>query len=107
MSDSVAGNCVVIEHNDREHGHLSNFERGCFQVAKDQDIAAEQVPGRIRFSGAAAVQRHLRDRLTDRSDFLVAAHSLPKSIRVDFVVGDHRTLKNHAEVIIGDIRWSE
>lgn len=41
---------MVIEHNDREHGHLSNFERGCFQMAKDQDVEAEQILGRIRFS---------------------------------------------------------
>ena len=72
VSDSVAGNCVVIEHNDREHGHLSNFEGGCFQVAKDQDIEAEQILGLIRFSDAATGYRHLRDQLMNGPDFLVS-----------------------------------
>jgi murein DD-endopeptidase MepM/ murein hydrolase activator NlpD len=103
----LAGNYVVIEHNDREYSHLFHFENGSIQVAEDQNIESGQILGRIGFSGAATVYSHLHYQLMDGPDFLVAAALPAKFDRVEFVVGDHRIRKNHAAINTGDILWSE
>jgi hypothetical protein len=103
----LAGNYVVIEHNEFEYSHLFHFLNGSIEVVEDQDVVSGQMLGRIGFSGAATVYSHLHYQLMDGTDFLVAAALPAKFDGVELVRGDRRIPKDRTAVNTGDIIWSE
>jgi murein DD-endopeptidase MepM/ murein hydrolase activator NlpD len=102
----LAGNFVVIKHNEREYSHLFHFLNGSLEVAKGQEVASGELLGRIGFSGAATVYSHLHYQLMDGPDFLLAAALPARFDRVEFIRGAHRMLVDDAAINTGDIMWS-
>lgn len=96
----LAGNYVVIQHNDREFSHLFHFLQDSLEVETGQPVNTGDPLGRIGFSGAATVYTHLHFQLMDGSDFLTA-NPLPARFRkAIFVRGDptrgtHRPSTRH------------
>jgi hypothetical protein len=102
----LAGNYVVIEHDESEYSHLFHFLKGSIEVADGQVVVAGESLGRIGFSGAATVYSHLHYQLMDGPDFLVAAALPARFDGVEFIRGDQRTVIDGAAVNSGDIMWS-
>ncbi len=103
----LAGNYVVIKHNDHEYSHLFHFMRESLEVVEGQKVTSGELLGRIGFSGAATVYSHLHYQLMDGPDFLVAAALPAKFDRVGFVRGGDRSFVDQTAVNTGDIIWSE
>jgi murein DD-endopeptidase MepM/ murein hydrolase activator NlpD len=102
----LAGNFVVIKHNEREYSHLFHFLNGSLEVADGQEVTSGELLGRIGFSGAATVYSHLHYQLMDGPDFLLAAALPVRFDRVEFIRGDHRIVVGDAAINTGDIMWS-
>ncbi|MBF0298122.1 MAG: M23 family metallopeptidase [Oligoflexia bacterium] len=66
----IAGNYVIIKHNDKEFSHLFHLEKGSINVKIGQKVKRGQKLGRIGFSGTAAVYSHLHYQLMNGKDFL-------------------------------------
>jgi hypothetical protein len=100
---SIAGNYLVIKHNDHEFSHLFHFLKGSIKVETDQQVKAGHALGLIGFSGAATLYSHLHYQLMDGQNFL-SAESLPaKFTNVTLLLGKRKI--NHPEVALetGDI----
>jgi murein DD-endopeptidase MepM/ murein hydrolase activator NlpD len=102
----LAGNFVVIKHNEREYSHLFHFLNGSLEVADGQEVTSGTMLGRIGFSGAATVYSHLHYQLMDGPDFLVAAALPARFERVLLVRGDRQIVVDDAAINTGDIMWS-
>ncbi|MEE8331566.1 MAG: M23 family metallopeptidase [Acidimicrobiia bacterium] len=99
----LAGNYVVIRHNDNEFSHMFHFLNGSIGVGVGQRVGAGDLLGRIGFSGAATVYSHLHYQLMDGPDFLTA-QSLPARFReVTFVSGGTREEAFNVAIDTGDI----
>lgn len=103
----LAGNHVVIKHNEHEYSHLFHFMRESLEVVEGQEVASGELLGRIGFSGAATVYSHLHYQLMDGPDFLVAAALPARFDRVGFIRGGDRTSVDQTAINTGDIIWSE
>ncbi len=103
----LAGNHVVIMHNEHEYSHLFHFLKGSIEVVEGQGVSSGQLLGLIGFSGAATVYSHLHYQLMDGPDFLVADALPPRFDCVEFVRGTSQTLIDDAAINTGDIIWSE
>ncbi|MBN1262197.1 MAG: M23 family metallopeptidase [Anaerolineae bacterium] len=66
----LAGNCVIIQHTDREFSHLFHLLQGSVCVDIGQQVSSGQYLGRVGFSGAATTYSHLHYQLMDGPDFL-------------------------------------
>ena len=100
---SIAGNYLVIKHNDHEFSHLFHFLKGSIKVETGQRIKSGQALGLIGFSGAATLYSHLHYQLMAGQNFL-SAESLPaKFTNVTLLLGKRKV--NHPEVALdtGDI----
>jgi len=100
---SIAGNYLVIKHNDHEFSHLFHFLKGSIKVQTGQQVKAGQPLGLIGFSGAATLYSHLHYQFMDGQNFL-SAESLPaKFTNVTLLLGKRKI--NHPEVALdtGDI----
>ncbi len=103
----LAGNYVVIRHNDDEYSHLFHFRKGSLQVEVGQRVASGQRLGDIGFSGAATVYSHLHYQLMDGPDFLVAAALPVRFHRIMLFSGKRQRHFRDSAVDTGDILWSE
>jgi hypothetical protein len=93
---SIAGNYVVIRHNDREFSHMFHFLQDSIKVSVGQSVKAGQPIGLIGFSGAATLYSHLHYQLMNGQDFLTAQSLPAKFSNVTLLSGSK---KNHfAEV---------
>jgi len=100
---SIAGNYVVIRHNDREFSHLFHFLKDSIKVNVGQQVKAGQLLGLTGFSGAATTYSHLHYQLMDGQNFLTA-NSLPaRFTNITLLLGKREI--HHAEVALdtGDI----
>jgi murein DD-endopeptidase MepM/ murein hydrolase activator NlpD len=102
----LAGNYVVIKHNEREYSHLFHLLNGSLEVADGQEVTSGTMLGRIGFSGAATVYSHLHYQLMDGPDFLVATALPFRFDWVEFVRGDRRIAVGDAAISTGDVMWS-
>jgi murein DD-endopeptidase MepM/ murein hydrolase activator NlpD len=66
----IAGNFVVIQHNEAEFSHLFHLLKGSIPVKLGEQVKAGQEIGKIGFSGAATTYSHLHYQLMDGPDFL-------------------------------------
>lgn len=73
---SIAGNYVIIQHNDHEFSHMFHFLKDSIKVREGQQVKAGQPLGLTGFSGAATTYSHLHYQLMDGQNFLTA-ESLP------------------------------
>ncbi|MEA2000880.1 MAG: M23 family metallopeptidase [Actinomycetota bacterium] len=103
----LAGNYVVIRHNDREYSHLFHFLAGSINVEAGELVKAGDLLGRIGFSGAATVYSHLHYQLMDGPDYLTAECLPARFGRVTLLRGSRRQTVSNATIDTGDIIRSE
>jgi len=68
----IAGNRVIIRHDEREFSHLFHLKKGSLAVAQGDVVEQGTLLGAIGFSGTATVYSHLHYQLMDGADFLTA-----------------------------------
>jgi murein DD-endopeptidase MepM/ murein hydrolase activator NlpD len=66
----IAGNRVVIRHNESEFSHLFHLLKGSVDVSVRDAVSRGQVVAKVGFSGAATLYSHLHYQLMDGEDFL-------------------------------------
>jgi len=66
----IAGNYIVIKHNEEEYSHLFHLLRGSSEVTSGQMVKEGQSLAKIGFSGAATLYSHLHYQLMDGENFL-------------------------------------
>jgi hypothetical protein len=100
---SIAGNYLVIKHNDHEFSHLFHFLKDSIKVNKGQQVKAGQPLGLIGFSGAATTYSHLHYQLMDGQNFLTAESLPARFTNITLLLGKRKI--HHAEVALdtGDI----
>lgn len=100
---SIAGNYVVIEHNDHEFSHLFHFLKGSIEVEKGQQVKAGQLLGLTGFSGAATTYSHLHYQLMDGQNFLTAESLPAKFTDVTLLLGERKLHFAELALDTGDI----
>jgi len=100
---SIAGNYLVIKHNDHEFSHLFHLLKHSIKVKNGQQVKAGQALGLIGFSGAATTYSHLHYQLMDGQNFLTAESLPAKFTNVTLLLGKRKI--HYAEVALdtGDI----
>lgn len=68
----IAGNHVIIRHNEGEFSHLFHLLRESVLVSVGDTVSRDQPIAKIGFSGAATTYSHLHYQLMDGADFLKA-----------------------------------
>jgi murein DD-endopeptidase MepM/ murein hydrolase activator NlpD len=101
----LAGNHVVIRHNDSEYSHLFHFLKNSLEVEVGQRVAGGDILGRIGFSGAATVYTHLHYQLMDGPDFLTADPLPARFRRAVLVQGDQLTELIDTPLDTADTIW--
>lgn len=66
----IAGNYVVIRHNESEFSHLFHLMEGSVKVSVGDPVSRNQIIAKIGFSGAATTYSHLHYQLMDGEVFL-------------------------------------
>jgi murein DD-endopeptidase MepM/ murein hydrolase activator NlpD len=102
----LAGNHVVIRHNDHEYSHLFHLLKDSLEVDVGEQIDSGAVLGRIGFSGAATVYTHLHYQLMDGPDFLTANPLPARFRRAVLVQGDRLTELTNTPLDTADTIWN-
>ena len=66
----IAGNRVVIKHNESEFSHLFHLLKDSVKVSVGDTVSRNRIMAKIGFSGAATIYSHLHYQLMDGEDFL-------------------------------------
>jgi hypothetical protein len=66
----IAGNRVVIRHNESEFSHLFHLLKDSVNVSVGDTVSRNQIVAKIGFSGAATTYSHLHYQLMDGEAFL-------------------------------------
>lgn len=66
----IAGNYIIIQHNQNEFSHLFHLLKGSACVSDGQPIKSGEKIAQVGFSGAATTYSHLHYQLMDGADFL-------------------------------------
>lgn len=66
----LAGNYIVIKHNDDEYSHLFHLLKGSCKVKIGDKVKRDQEIAKVGFSGASTVYSHLHYQLLDGKDML-------------------------------------
>jgi len=103
----LAGNYVVIHHNDHEFSHLFHFRQGGVDVEPGDSVRRGDRLGTIGFSGAATLYSHLHYQLMDGPDFLTAEALPARFRRVTLLHGNVGETCVNVAVDTGDIIWVE
>jgi hypothetical protein len=100
---SIAGNYLVIKHNEHEFSHLFHLLKHSIKVDKGQQVKGGQPLGLIGFSGAATTYSHLHYQLMDGQNFLTSESLPAKFSNITLLLGNRKI--HHAEVTLdtGDI----
>jgi len=102
----IAGNLVVIKHNETEYSHLFHLLKGSIVVKKGQRVRCGELLGKVGFSGAATTYVHLHYQLMNGMDPL-NSHPIPfKFSDVTLIEGDQ--IKKYDQVMMdtGDFIWN-
>ena len=73
---NLAGNYVVIKHNESEYSHLFHLLKDSVEVSVGETVGRNQRIAKIGFSGASTTYSHLHYQLLDGANFL-RANPLP------------------------------
>jgi murein DD-endopeptidase MepM/ murein hydrolase activator NlpD len=104
---SIAGNYVVIKHDDGEYSHLYHLQKGSVNVEAGDMVTRGQPIACVGFSGAATTYSHLHYQLMDGADFL-KANPLPfKFSEVRLVLGSAASDYGELALDTGDIVLSQ
>lgn len=68
----LAGNYLVIKHNDSEYSHLFHLLKDSVEVKVGDNVMRNQRLAKIGFSGASTTYSHLHYQLLDGADFLTS-----------------------------------
>ena len=68
--EDIAGNYLVIKHNEYEFSHLFHLLKDSVIVSVGEKVERSQPVAKIGFSGAATTYSHLHYQLMDGDDFL-------------------------------------
>ncbi|MBN2336752.1 M23 family metallopeptidase [Candidatus Bathyarchaeota archaeon] len=99
----IAGNHVVIRHNDDEFSHLFHLLKGSVKVSVGDTVTRDQPIARIGFSGAATTYSHLHYQLMDGAVYL-RDNPLPcRFSDVTLVQGNELIHYDEATIDTGDI----
>lgn len=99
----LAGNYVIIKHNEKEFSHLFHLMKGSIPVQSGDKVVRGQKIGQVGFSGASTTYSHLHYQLMNGPHFL-KDEALPfKFSNISLLRGS--TLKGYEDLILdtGDI----
>ena len=103
----IAGNYIVIQHNDLEFSHLFHLKKNSITIKEGELVKQGQPIGKIGFSGAATTYSHLHYQLMDGPHFL-RDNPLPcKFADVHLMLGSQIRKYSELELDTGDIIFSE
>ncbi|NHK31166.1 MAG: M23 family metallopeptidase [Asgard group archaeon] len=99
----LAGNYIIIKHNEAEYSHLYHLLKGSCKVKVGDFVKREQEIAKVGFSGASTVYSHLHYQLLDGKDILNAKELPVKFSNVLLWQGTEK--RSFEEVVIntGDI----
>jgi murein DD-endopeptidase MepM/ murein hydrolase activator NlpD len=99
----LAGNYIVIKHNEAEYSHLYHLLKGSCMVKLGDFVKRNQEIAKVGFSGASTVYSHLHYQLLDGSDVLNSKELPVKFSNILLWQGSEK--KKYDEVVIntGDI----
>ena len=100
---SIAGNYLVIKHNDHEYSHLFHFLKDSIKVNKGQQVKVGQPLGLTGFSGAATTYSHLHYQLMDGQNFLTAESLPAKFTNITLLLGNRKLHFPEVALDTGDI----
>ena len=99
----LAGNYVVIKHNDGEYSHLFHLHKKGIKVSVGDVVAEGQRIAKVGFSGASTTYSHLHYQLLDGVDFL-KANPLPcRFSNVHLLYGKEVINYENTSIDTGDI----
>ncbi len=99
----VAGNYIVIKHNEREYSHLYHLLKGSCKVKVGDHVKREQEIAKVGFSGASNVYSHLHYQFLNGSDMLTAKELPVKFSNVLLWQGSEKKLYEELVINTGDI----
>ena len=100
---SIAGNYLVIKHNEHEFSHLFHFLKDSIKVKKGQQVIAGQPLGLTGFSGAATTYSHLHYQLMDGQNFLTAESVPARFTNITLLLGKRKIHYSEVALDTGDI----
>lgn len=103
----IAGNRVVIKHNESEFSHLFHLLKGSVKSSVGDTVSRNQIIAKIGFSGAATTYSHLHYQLMDGEDFL-KDNPLPCQFSdVSLLHGSQKIRFDRTSIDTGDIILQE
>lgn len=98
----IAGNYIIIKHNEGEFSHLFHLLKNSIEVTLGQEVERGQPLAKTGFSGAATTYSHLHYQLMDGPDFL-NDNPLPcKFSDVTLVLGSKKVRYEELSIDTGD-----
>ncbi|MGY5871543.1 MAG: M23 family metallopeptidase [Candidatus Thorarchaeota archaeon] len=101
--EELAGNYVIIKHNEGEYSHLFHLEKGSIVVSQGDRVTSGQKIGKIGFSGASTTYSHLHYQLMDGKDFLTDDPLPFKFSNITLLCGKQETYYEEIILDTGDI----
>ncbi len=103
----IAGNHVVIKHNESEFSHLFHLLKGSVKPSVGDAVSRNQIVAKIGFSGAATLYSHLHYQLMDGEAFLTD-NPLPCQFSdVSFLLGKEMVRFDRTCIDTGDFILQE
>lgn len=99
----IAGNFIVIKHNESEYSHLYHLLKGSCMVYEGEFVKEGQEIAKVGFSGASNVYSHLHYQFLDGTDILNSHELPPKFSNVHLWQGKEKKLFNELIIDTGDI----
>ena len=98
----LAGNYIVIKHNEAEFSHLYHLLKGSCKVELGDFVKREQEIAKVGFSGASNVYSHLHYQLLDGSDMLNSKELPAKFSNILLWQGSEKKLFDELVINTGD-----
>ena len=99
----IAGNYIIIKHNEKEYSHLYHLLKGSCRVKVGEKVSTGQEIAKIGFSGSATTYSHLHYQLMDGKDFLNDTPLPFKFSNVNISLGQQEIRYNELVLDTGDI----
>jgi hypothetical protein len=103
----LAGNYVVIKHNEGEFSHLFHLLKDSVEVSVGDKVSVGHKIAEVGFSGASTTYSHLHYQLLDGADFLTAIPLPCKFSDVLMLNGKHANRYEIASIDTGDIMYQD